>query len=61
MGDAKTLLTNLSDRLLDEISTEFRGLERNSGNFRVRLMLASERCNRQSNSNILENKEGREE
>jgi len=52
------LLANLSDRLLDEISTEFRKTERNRDTFRVRLMLASERRTRQSNN---KDKAGREE
>jgi len=58
MRDTKMLLANLSDRLLDEISTEFRKTERNRDTFRVRLMLASERRTRQSNN---KDKAGREE
>jgi hypothetical protein len=61
MSDTKTLLTNLSDHLLDEISTEFRKTERNRDTFRVRLILASERRTRQSNNTSTENKAGREE
>ena len=46
MKTAKMLIANLSDGLLDEISAEYRSLERNRDNFRVRLLLASERRGR---------------